>query len=322
MDFSILNEIILSILLGLTQGITEFIPISSTAHMRLIVGILAQNRDIGLITSNVVQLGTLVAVVQYFKDDLIIYYRRIKQYFTNPQEMKAFTNNFIAWIKGDQKALIGNNKEHILLDITISQLIVGTIPIVIFGLLLSRYAQTSRNYGEIAAFLIAGSILMAFAEYQHKKIKRTDMTPQLSFGEVLLVGLFQSLAIFPGISRSGATLSGALLLGRTRPVSVRFSFLLSIPAILLAGTLDAVQFLFGFVQGGSLFPNNALWTVSTINLSLVSLVIATLISYFSGLAVLKWLLNYLAVHSTKRFIVYRVVLAAILLILSAYLGAR
>jgi undecaprenyl-diphosphatase len=177
--------------------------------------------------------------------------------------------------------------------------------------MLYNFASGNRTLEVIATFLIAGSALMWLAEWAYKKASDYPKTRIMGRGEVILIGVFQTLALFPGMSRSGSTISGALFLGRNRAESVRFSFLLSVPIILLVGIFDFLKMILDWFQKGtfSLLPSQDGWTTTTILFSLSSLVVGLIISYLSGLIVLKWLINYLSKNTFKWFIVYRVVAA-------------
>ena len=319
MDFSIINEFILALLAGLTQGVTEFLPISSTAHVRLVAGLLAEERDIGLTSSNIIQLGTLLAVIQYFWGDLRQFWRRLQEVVVEPDSRTQFLSTARAWLRGAQQ-FTGSNAETVRIDVTLTQLAVGTVPIIVLALVFGNFASSYRNLEAIALYLLAGSVLMVFGEFAHNKtehnseIQRTQ-GEYMSLGEVLLVGLFQSLAIFPGISRSGATIAGALMIGRPRAQAVRFSFLLSVPAILLAGIWDSLDYLLGFFQNPTLVPAAENWGVAVITLSFFALLLAAGAAYYSGLKCLEWLIKYLSKHSVKNFIYYRVALAVLILLL-------
>jgi undecaprenyl-diphosphatase len=324
MNFSQINEFILAIILGVIQGISEFLPISSTAHLRLATALLFQGKDIGLTASNVIQFGTLVAILQYFRKDLKEYYLRIKQILTNLKARAEFVTNFISWwnafntetrVKSHQLTESIEPKITNQTDLVLAQLIIGSLPIILLGALLKGLAETNRSLDKIGWFLLAGSALMYFAERIYS-IAVTKQKPKImSPGEVILIGLFQSLAAFPGISRSGATISGALMLGRNRAESVRFSFLLSIPALGILSIIDLVKVLLEIKNNGiSFLPSASAWaTTGFVNLSVVSLLIAFGFAYVIGLVVLKWLLKYLSTKTFKYFITYRIVLAAVLL---------
>ena len=317
MDFSILSELVVAILTGIIQGATEFLPVSSTAHVRLVSSIIASGRDIGISSSNIIQLGTLVAVVQYFWQDLKQYASRLKKVALVGPIRQDFITNAATWLAG------GNNyagKEmDARTDITLTQLAVGTVPILIFGLLLTNFAGANRSLENIAWYLVAGSLLMAYGEFIHARIAKNyhqSKPPIMTVGEVVLVGLYQSLAIFPGISRSGATIAGALMLGRSRKESVRFSFLLSLPAVLLAGIAGVFSFITDLTNNYNFAPSSAQWTDMTINLSLISLAVAAGCAYYVGYKCLVWLIRYLSNHPTRNFIYYRLGLALLILVLS------
>ena len=319
MDFSIINEFILALLAGLTQGVTEFLPISSTAHIRLITGLITEGRDIGLASSNIIQLGTLIAVVQYFWADLQRFWKRLVEVVIETNSRQQFLTTARNWL-GGAREFSGSNAETTRIDVTLAQLAVGTLPIIVLGLVFGNFAGSYRNLEAIALYLLAGSVLMAFGEFAHQKTEHSTQIQRaqseyMSLGEVLLIGLFQSLAIFPGISRSGATIAGALMIGRPRAQAVRFSFLLSIPAILLAGTWDTLNYLLTFFQAPTLTPSAENWGVAVITLSFFALLLAIAVAYYSGLKCLQWLIKYLSKHSVKNFIYYRVALAVLILLL-------
>lgn len=315
-------EILLAIIVGITQGVTEFLPISSTAHMRIVSGLMTNNRDIGEAVGNFIQLGTAGAVILYFRQELRGLFARTLRIITSFTEFKKFLKTSRSWIAGDDSIIQSPSTNPV--DITIAQLIVGTVPIAFFGFVLRDIVDQIRDYSIIAVFLIFGSGLMFLADYYNTIAKevRNPISTQFTLTDVILIGLFQVLAIFPGISRSGATLSGALMLGHHRKDAVKFSFLLSIPAISLAGLFSIYQLIEQSIsQGFSLFPtNNPLTSSGIIELSIVSLIIGFFFAFISGYIVLKWLLAYLESNSFKPFIIYRLVLAFFLLILWLLLG--
>lgn len=313
MDFTFLNEIILAVIIGVTQGITEFLPVSSTAHMRLVIGFLANNRDFSLDSSNIIQLGTLASIAFYFKNDLGEYFVRLFQIAKSPIiEGKKVVNELKLWSKGELKTQS--------VDLTLAQIAIATLPISIFGLLLSDYLGDQRSYLIIAIFLLFGSGLMTLGEYIFAIIEnKTSSQKPYTITETVMLGFFQMMAIFPGISRSGSTISGALMLGRDRTKSVRFSFLLSIPAVFLAGLLGLFDVIKNLTSNPlPLLPEANSWSDSTIELSFLSLAVATIISFIIGYVSLKWLLKFLSSSTFKPFIIYRIVLAIILLIIFYY----
>ena len=222
------SEVLFGIILGLVQGVTEFLPISSTAHLRLISEVLV-GRDIGLKTSNVIQFGTLLAILQYFRQDLKVFWLRISAilqgfFAADDRDRQNFFQTFQNWSKVNvenekllDNSINQNNLEHSEIeeknrktDITLSQLLVGTLPIIIMALFLRNFAESHRSVLDIGIFVIIGGVLLALGEFFHLQTKKLPHTKNLNFGEVILVGIFQSLAIFPGMSRSGSILAGSL----------------------------------------------------------------------------------------------------------------
>jgi undecaprenyl-diphosphatase len=305
LDFSFYNELWLALAIGFTQGFSEFLPISSTAHMRLVSAFLLNGRDIGLTTSNFVQLGTLVAVMQLFSKDMEHTGQTTIQIFTKPKELSRFMFAGLNYLQGYGT----KNLTHS--EIRLWQMTIGTIPILVAGLLFRDLASSVRELSFIALFLVLGSILMAVADWYHwyKCQKLTDFTTK----DALWVGLFQTLAILPGMSRSGATLSGALLLGKKRDESVHFSFLLSIPAIFITGLVDTFKLIISFSQNQiSVLPSSTSWTANGVGLSWLGLGVAVASAYIVGYLYLKWLMKFLRTKSFLPFILYRLVLAGVL----------
>jgi len=206
------------------------------------------------------------------------------------------------------------------------QLIIATLPIVVFGFWLQDFAQYLRaNLLNVAGFLFLGSILMCSSELfrsklsakptknkasQHPNANQNQVNfSNFTFIDSLIIGFFQALAIFPGMSRSGSTLSGALILNKDRYQSINFSFFLSIPAIFLASVNDLVKLFFVNTSSFYWFPSKQGWTDSAINLSVLTLVVALIASYTFGIIFLNWLLKFLKNHSNLVFVVYRILLA-------------
>ncbi len=326
MDFSIINEIILAIILGIVQGITEFFPISSTAHIFLVSEFLTNGRDIGIQATNVLQLGTVIAVIFYFWDDIKVYWIRFLQIISNAQQRGGFFSNIITWWNYPAPEMAAQNKElddelktiesdpQFRVDIELAQIILATVPIVLFGLFLTGIADQNRNISSIATFMIVGSLLMGVAEIANRQAQKFARSRIISKEETILVGLFQVLAILPGMSRSGSTISGALFTGRERSQAVRFSFLISIPALLIAGLVGVIRLINDVLQTGlsSLIPSSAGWSETEITLSLLSNLIGFITSFVFGYLALRWLIAYLSRNSFTVFIVYRVLLAGLL----------
>ncbi len=256
----------LAALLGIVQGLTEFIPVSSTAHLRVIPALLGYP-DPGAAYTAVIQLGTLVAVLVYFARDLV----------------------------GLPAAL--------LKDPTSSEgrlpllLAVGTVPIVIAGLVLKKQIETDlRSLYVIAGALIVVGLAMAAIDRHAAGRDAHRSLASITYGDAILVGLAQSLALVPGVSRSGATICMTLLLGFSRSDAARFSFLLSIPAIAGAGIFEARTAFVGL--GRDAVP---------------ALLVGTTTAAVSGYLSIAWLIKWLGSHGMVGFAIYRVAAGAALL---------
>ncbi len=266
-----IDEIIKATVLGIVQGLTEFLPISSTAHLR-IVPVLFGWEDPGAAYSAVIQIGTMFAVIIYFLKDLIKIYRTVL--------MNLLNGKFIT----DSDSKLG------------WYIIIGTIPIGVFGLLLENYIENEfRSLYVIIFSLIFFALLLGLAE----KISKKNLSiKDVTLFKALLVGIAQSFALIPGASRSGVTITGGLLAGFNRETAARFSFLLSVPAVFLSGLYEFYKIVPELTQQAS-----------------VSLLVATIFSFLSGILAIEFLLRYLKTHSTFFFIYYRIILGIILFIL-------
>jgi len=254
-------------LLGLVQGLTEFIPVSSTAHLRVLPALFGM-KDPGAPFTAVIQLGTLVAVLAYFAKDIA---NLTVQLFRAPSTPEGRLPLYLA---------------------------VGTVPIVVAGLLLKKHIEGERwrSLYVIAGTLIAIGIVMIIID--RIAAGRPDHRPlaAITLTDALLVGLAQSLALVPGVSRSGATICMALLIGFARSDAARFSFLLSIPAIAGAGLFelkDAFREL-----GRDAIP---------------ALAVSTATAAVSGYIAIAWLLKWLGSHDLIGFAIYRIVAGLALL---------
>ena len=266
-----MEEILRAIVYGVTQGLTEFIPISSTAHLRVIPALLGWG-DKGAAFTAVIQIGTLIATLIYFRHDIVSLIRgflnafKNKTYFTDP-----YSRIFIL-------------------------IIIGTIPISICGLLLKDFIEgDARGLYVICGALIILAILLYIAE---KVTKRKKDFSEITIKDGIIIGLAQVLALIPGSSRSGVTITAGLFCGLKRDVTARYSFLLSIPAIGLSGLYE-------------LYTER----LELLNESLLSLIIATIVSGIVGYLSIAFLISYLKRNSTLLFIVYRIVLGIIILVL-------
>jgi undecaprenyl-diphosphatase len=266
-----LEEIIKAIVFGVVQGATEFIPISSTAHLRIVPALLGW-KDEGAAFTAVIQLGTLIATFIYFRTDI-----------------KNLITGFLSAFKN--KDFFSNPESRIFILI-----IIGTIPICIFGLLLKDFIEgDARGLYVISASLIILAIVLFIAE---KLGTRTKDMNDITIKDGIVIGLAQALALIPGSSRSGVTITAGLFRGLKRDVCARYSFLLSIPAISLSGLYEL------YSERATLLDSD--W---------VSLVIATVVAGIVGYASIKFLLHYLKTHSNMVFIIYRIVLGIIIILL-------
>lgn len=264
-----------AIVLGLVQGLTEFLPISSTAHLRIVPAFAGWD-DPGAAFTAVTQLGTMTAVLLYFRLDL----ERIAR----------------AWLRS-----LGERELRSQLDARVGWYIVlGTVPIGIFGVLFKDQIETgARDLYLIGVALIALGLVLLLAEALGARDRNYE---QIRTRDGFAIGLAQALALIPGVSRSGATITAGLFLGLDRPAAARFSFLLSVPAVVLSGLFELGSILSG-EEGESA--------------GVLALVVATLLAFASGYAAIAFLLRFLATHSTKVFVGYRVALGALVLALAA-----
>lgn len=286
-----------ALILGIVQGLTEFIPISSTAHL------VFAARAIGLYagaepnlkaeqttaTIAVVQLGTLLAVLIYFSRDII----KITQ---------AFVRDHLALLRGRQSGSVNKLSQDAWLGWLV---IIGSIPVGIVGLVFKKQIEGTftKNLWVIATMMIVVAVLLGIAELVGKRIRTME---ELGVRDALAVGFAQVLALLPGSSRSGSTIMGGLFAGETRETAARFSFLLSIPAIAASGLLELREAI-------EKLPVE----------SYGSLVVATIVSGLVGYASIWFLLRFLRTHSTGIFIGYRMLVGGLIIcaLVTGYLTA-
>lgn len=262
-----------AVVLGLVQGLTEFLPISSSAHLR-ITSAFFFGHDAGAAFTAVSQLGTETAVLIYFWSDI---WRLLTGLFRGLRDREARDYDF-------KLALY---------------VILGSIPIGVVGLLFqSAIEGPARNLYLNASVLILFALVLAFAERNGTQRRGFD---ELTLRDGLLMGLAQCLALVPGVSRSGGTVSAGLLLGLTRPVAVRFSFLLALPAVFASGLYELKDL--GEPPGpGEVSSSGA------------QILVATLIAFGVGYASIAWLLRYIENHTIYAFVWYRVFLGLVVLL--------
>ncbi|MGI8674115.1 MAG: undecaprenyl-diphosphate phosphatase [Thermoleophilaceae bacterium] len=265
-----------AIVLGVVQGLTEFLPISSTAHLRIIPAFVGWP-DPGAAFTAVTQLGTVAAVLVYFREDLARIARAWLRSLRAPRARRSLDAR-LGWY-----------------------IVLGTAPIAVLGLAFEEPIETvARNLYLISAALIGLGLVLLLAERLGTRLRGME---SLGARDGVVVGFAQALALVPGVSRSGATITAGLFLGLDRPTAARFSFLLSAPAVVLSGVFQLFSILDG-TEGRET--------------GLVALVVATVLAFVVGYASIAFLLRFLATHSTGVFVVYRVALG--LLVLGLALG--
>jgi undecaprenyl-diphosphatase len=256
-----------AVVYGIVQGLTEFLPISSSGHLR-IVPALCGWKDPGAAFTAVIQLGTVLAVLLYFWRELF--------------------HVTVGWFRG----VLDRGARGTLEYRMGWYLILATIPVGVFGLIFDHQIETgARNLWLIASTLIVLALVLLVAE---KVSTRDRGEEEINRTDAITVGLAQALALIPGVSRSGATITAGLFRGLDRPTAARFSFLLSVPAVVLSGLFEARKI--GDPGGPAIGVT----------------VVATIISFFVGLASIAWLMRYISRHSTMVFIIYRVLLGLLL----------
>ena len=262
-----------ALILGLVQGLTEFLPISSSAHVQIAQELMGQSMlSKPQLTAFIatIQLGTEIAVVGYFAKDI-----------------KRISFAWFGWAANPSKPMAADAKLGWLI-------IVGTIPVVVLGLALRDFVENDvRSLWVIAFTLIGFGVILGVADLVGKKVKTIS---NLNYSHGVLFGLGQALALIPGVSRSGGTITVGLLLGYTRQAAARYSFLLAIPAVLASG-------LFLFVSSVADLSSEML----------LATIVATVVSGLVGLAVIHYLLRYLENGSFLPFVIWRVLVGAWLL---------
>ena len=265
-----------AIFLGIIQGLTEFLPVSSSAHIRIFGEFLPSAADPGATFTAIMQIGTEIAVLIYFRADIA---RLISASFS--------------WLirRGE---LVGSERS----DARLSALILlGSLPIFFLGYFGQEYIrQNFRSLYLIAATLIIFGLLLGVIDHYGKKIKDLDA---LGARDGIAYGIAQSLALIPGVSRSGATIAMGRALGYKREAALRYSFLLAIPAVLGSGAFE----LFNSLSK----PLNSF--------SLGETFVATLTAFTVGYLVISWLMKYVQTKSFMPFVIYRLLLGTLLLIL-------
>ncbi|WP_338748097.1 undecaprenyl-diphosphate phosphatase [Janibacter alittae] len=257
-----------AVILGLVQGLTEFLPISSSAHISIVGQLIGQD-DPGAAFTAITQLGTETAVLIYFWRDIVTIIRKwtLALARTVPQSDPDVR---MGWL-----------------------VIVGSIPIGLLGLLFKDQIETGlRSLWITATMLLVFALVIMAAERVGTQERRLT---QLTWKHGIFYGLWQALALVPGVSRSGGTIAGGLFMGYTRQAAARYSFLLAIPAVLASGGLQVVEVLRGQAEGSGT-AWGPIWA-------------ATGIAFVVGYAVIAWFMRYITTHTFTPFMIYRIVLA-------------
>jgi undecaprenyl-diphosphatase len=256
-----------ALFLGLIQGLTEFIPVSSSAHIRIVGEFLPNASDPGAAFTAITQIGTELAVLLYFRKDIL--------------------NIIRAWFKrdGSPEARLG------------TLIIIGSLPIVILGYLGQDYITNNfRSLWIVASTLILFGLILGYADHIGKREKSLDV---LNAKDGIAYGLAQSLALIPGVSRSGATIALGRFLGYKREAALRYSFLLAIPAVF----------------GSGLYELKAAAGDATVSVySMPEILAATAVAFIVGYSVIAWLMKFIATKNFTPFVIYRVLLGSALLI--------
>ncbi len=258
-----------AVVLGLVQGITEFLPISSTAHLRIAPELFGW-QDPGAAFDAIIQLGTVAAVLVFFRRDILQMFR--------------------AWVDGLQRRdLLGTTESRLAWFV-----LAGTLPVVVLGFAFKHAIETSlRSLYVVASSMILLAVLLAAAEWTARHSRRLD---DMTWKDGWVIGFWQALALIPGSSRSGTTLTGGLWRGLRREDAARYSFLLSIPATTAAGLFELRHL-----------------RHASIPFTVAELVVAAVVAFVSGMLAIGGLLRYLRTRTTLVFVVYRLALGAVLL---------
>lgn len=274
-----------AIFLGLVQALTEYLPVSSSAHIR-IIGDLMLGSDPGAAFTAIIQLGTELAVILYFRRDII----RI---------LSAWFGSLLGREGKDWKNRLGAHNRDTQLGWFI---IIGTLPILIAGLAFKDVIETTlRNLWITVTVLALFGALLWYVDSRFKQVKTME---EMTAKDALLFGIGQMLALIPGVSRSGGTITFGRALGYTREAAVRVSFLMAIPAVFGAGILETVSAVKDVAAGDAgMFPG---WGAT---------IAATIVAFIVGYVVIIGFLKFVSTFSYRAFAIYRIALAVIVAIL-------
>lgn len=261
-------------ILGIVQGLTEFLPVSSSAHLRILGPLLPSGTDPGAAFTAITQLGTELAVLVYFRHDIARILARWWGSLTRPA-LRADPDARMGWL-----------------------ILIGTLPIAVLGLLFKDAIETSlRHLAITATMLIVFALLLGWAD---RRAPQTRTLRELGWGHGLLFGFAQALALIPGVSRSGGTITAGLLMGYTREAAARYSFLLALPAVTASGFYQLYR---SWGVSGPIAPGPT--------------ALATLIAFVVGYGVIVWFLKLVSTRGYMPFVLYRIALGALVLFLLA-----
>lgn len=271
-------SIIAAILLGIIEGVTEFLPVSSTGHLTIaekLMGLHINDPGVTAFTA-IIQSGATIATIVYFWNDIVQIVRGFLRGLINQSARRDNQDYRFGWI-----------------------VIIGSIPIAIVGLLFKNQVETTfRSLWLVAAALIIWSFVMLAADrYGSERRKESSVT----WKDGLIIGIVQCLALIPGVSRSGSTMSAGLFRGFDRVAVTRLSFFLAIPALVAASALEAVSKASDISKGVGWGPT----------------IVATIVTFIVAYASIAWLLKFIARHSFTTFIVYRIAVGIVLIVLLA-----
>ncbi|WAC65936.1 undecaprenyl-diphosphate phosphatase [Agrococcus sp. SL85] len=265
---------LIAILLGALQGATEFLPISSSAHLRIAGLFLPGAEDPGATFTAITQIGTELAVVLFFWRDIV---RIISRWF------------------GALRGSVPKDDPDVRMGWLV---IIGTVPIVVAGVLFQSLIRDQlRSLWITATVLIVFGLILGAADIYGRRTKTLE---GITYRDGVLVGIGQVLALIPGVSRSGATVTVGRALGYERPAAAKYAFLLAIPAVFGSGLYETYQ---------------ALTEPESIGLGWGPTILATIVAFGVGLVVIKWLMAFISKRSFAPFVVYRIALGAVLLVL-------
>jgi undecaprenyl-diphosphatase len=267
-----------AIFLGIIQGLTEFLPISSSAHIRILGEFLPSAQDPGATFTAIMQIGTEIAVLIFFRNDIV---RIVRAAINYPLRRKTSAES-------DYESKLA------------LMIVIGSLPIFIAGFLAQDYIRNNfRSLWLIASTLIVFGLILGIADHRGRKDRNLE---DLTVRHGLAYGVAQSLALIPGVSRSGATIAMGRLLGYRREAALRYSFLLAIPAVLGSGAYELLQ---------------AIQEPTSTVFSLGETFVATVVAFITGYAVIAWLMKFVQTKSFMPFVIYRITLGTIVLVLLA-----